>query len=169
MRAYATEMAGLIDVETSRGPYRPREVADLIIETLRTCDPDLLHGWLDVGASDFLYEEIDRRDRSVRANLRRSVRRGVFAEAASAFEDGDEAPLRGLLDMPLTVADGRRRRLGELNGTELEFVAGGYDRRARDNAFWATFFRVLAEKVGPDPVENHYTEEALKAMFQGFA
>lgn len=171
-RNYAKDMRTVIDEAISHGGYIRRQVSSEIVEKLRANDEDLLSGWLDEQAEDFVYLAIGGISRSKRSYVSKTRGRTAFAEAAEAFEaeQRGETPegekrLRDFLGLPYIVGDGTERALGTLTADDLTFVADGYEKRERDNAFWKTFMRTLAKKVGADTVADHYTNDQLAAMF----
>lgn len=163
---YARRMQDVTDAYTASGPYVSRIAASEIIAKLRVQDPDLLAGWLDEQAEHFLWQMINDRDRSRRGHLAATSGRSAFRDAADAAEQGDETALRPYLDGHVyAVADGSRRRLATLTRPDLEYVAGGYEKRARSNAFRGTFMRTLAKKVAPGRVvEDYFTEAQIAVM-----
>ncbi len=165
-RDYAAQMRAIIDAETSDGPYLPRRVADDIVLKLRHTDPDLLDGWLQLQASTLLFHAIDSRDRSRRGHARRAAARGVFSAAATAHRTDDDEGLRRFLDMPLTIHSGHHKRLADLTGAELRYVADTYATRANDNLMMAAFLRVLAKKVGSRTVADRFTDDQLARIWQ---
>ena len=169
MTDYATRMRAAIDQHTGDGPYVPRIAATEIVAKLRKNDPELLAGWLDEQAEHFVWQAINDRDRSRRSRAVHTGRSSVFREAATAAETGNVAPLRAFLDAPYTVADGSRRRLGELRREDLLFVAGEYTRTAHENGMKAAFHNALAKKVGDGTVAEHFTEPQLAAMWDSIA
>jgi hypothetical protein len=161
-------MAAEIESATSGGPYVPRVVADEIVDKLRVTDPDLLAGWLDSQAAQFVWQSINNRDRSVRSRTRHQAKRQAFAVAAGKAEAGDFTELRKFMDMPIPVADGTTRKLGILRKDDLAFAADRYGRLAHDNQMMEAFLRALAKKVGAGTVEERYSEEQLQKMFGSF-
>lgn len=170
-RDYAAEMRAIIDAETAGAPYVPALVAERIVTKLRATDPDLLTGWLDLGAEQFVREAITGRDRSIRGSARRSSSAREFAKAADqAGTTGDVTPLRRFLDCPYPVAaDGKRKRLADLGHDDLRFVAGTYGDDARAAKFEAVFFRALARKVRRGTVADHFTEQQLADLRRNLA
>lgn len=168
-RDYCTEMRQIIDQATATGGYIPGVVADEITAKLRATDRDLLAGWLDAQAARFIREAIGERDRAIRARARHQASRGVFAAAVEAHSAGDSAALGGYLAMPFSLADGSHQALGKLKRDDLLYVAGTYERRENENAFYKSVIRALAKKVGKGAVEDHFTEGQLAAMFESVA
>lgn len=165
-RNYAAEMRALIDAETSGGPYVSATVAEHIVDKLRATDPDLLDGWLNAQAVQFLRHAINLRDCSVRSHARQTAGRSVFRDAAEAAEAGDPEALTSFLGTVYVVEDGSRVRLAEMRKPELLFVADDYERRETENALQKLFLRALARKVGRGRVADHFTEEQVAAMWQ---
>lgn len=170
-RDYCTEMRDTIDLATAAGGCIPGVVAGEITEKLRANDPDLLTGWLDTQAEQFIREAISARDRSIRAWTRHHASQREFAAAAEAHSTGDGSALRRYryLDMPFSLADGSHQILGKLTKQDLLYVAGTYESRERENAFYKSVMRALAKKVGKGAVEDHFTEAQLAAMFASVA
>lgn len=165
---FVAEMRAVIDEATGVGPYVSRVVAAEIVEKLRESNPDLLSGWLDLQAEQLVWREINDRDRSFRAQARATASRRRFGDAVDAAEGGDSEPLRRLLDMPFVIASGERVPLAVMTGVDCGFVADGYQRSARRAQMHAALLRALERRVGTDRVEDHYTEEQLRALWQSF-
>lgn len=165
-RNYAAEMRQVIDAETGDGPYTSTVVAEHIVEKLRATDPDLLTGWLDQQAVQFLRIAINQRDHSQRAHARSSAGRSVFRDAAEAFEAGNPEPLSTLMRTVYVVEDGSRVRLAEMTKPELLYAADDYARRAAENLLQESFLRALAKKVGNRKVSDVFDEQKLTALWQ---
>lgn len=161
-RNYVAELRAIIDAETDHGPYVSRQVAEKIVAKLRETDPELLAGWLDEQAEHFIWQMINDRDRSTRAQSKERAKRFTFAQAAA---DGDTTTLTTFLDMPFPIETGERKRLADLDAADLRYVATEYDNRARDNALTAAFLRALAKKVGRSTVGDRYTEAQLAKLW----
>lgn len=168
-RDYVGEMRALIDQETGTGPYVSRQVAAQIMEKLAATDPDLLDGWLHAQAETILWQAINDRDRSLRAHARATSGRSVFAANAEAHEAGDTAALSRWLATPFAVADGYRKRLGDMDKHDLRFAAEAYEVRAEQNRLTASFLIALARKVRRGTVADHYTEDQLAAMWNSLS
>lgn len=169
-RDHAAEMRAIITAETAGGAYIPALVAEHIVAKLRTTDPDLLAGWLDAGACQFVREAITARDRSTRGYARRTARAREFADAAQDNAGGNGIPLSRYLDCPYEVSeDGTRKPLAALVHDELRYVASGYEGDVKAAKFEATFFRALARKVRTGTVADHFTEQQLADMRQNLA
>lgn len=169
MRDYAAEMRRIIDAETASGPYVSRVVAEHVVDKLRATDPELLEGWLYAQAHVFVWQMINDRDRSTRSRARATSKARRFAGDAQDAAGGDSTSLVAWLTVPFTVADGTRRRLGDMRGDDVVFVAEAYDARANQNKLTAAFLRVIARKVGNDPVRDHFTDEQLSTMWRSLS
>lgn len=167
-RDYAGEMRQLIDQHTAEGGYIPGIVASELVAKLRATDPDLLAGWLDAQAEQFVREAIGRRDRSIRAHTRRVASAREFQAATESHQAGDDTALRKYLEIPFTVADGSRWALGKLTRDDLLYVQSDYQRRADENLFYAALLGAIAKKVTTGRVEDHYTEQQMASMFEQF-
>lgn len=60
-RDFAAEMRAVIEAEAAGGPYVSAVVAAHIVDKLRATDPELLDGWLQAGAVQFLRHAISQR------------------------------------------------------------------------------------------------------------
>jgi hypothetical protein len=166
-RNYASDMRAVIDAETGEGSYAAPIVAEHIVAKLRATDPELLNGWLQEQAVNFLRHAINLRDCSVRTHNRLTARRSVFREAREALENGDPEPMRSnfLGEMYLTE-DGTKVPLREMRKAELTYAADDFAARVRDNAMREAFLRALAKKVGKGKVSDHFDEDKLAAMWR---
>jgi hypothetical protein len=164
-RDVAAEMRATIDAETAGAPYISRVVAEHIVSKLRATDPDLLYGWLDEQAEHIVWQAINDRDRSTRAQAKERARRVLFAGAADDHAAGDSQALTMFLAMPFPVADGRRKLLADLTADDLKFVAAEYERRAHENAMTAAFLRAIAKRVGRSTVGKKFTEPQLAQLW----
>lgn len=164
-RDYCKEMRTVIDQATGNEGYVPRLAATEIVEKLRATDRELLLGWLEQQAEQFIWQAINDRDRSTRTYIRRRTGSKAFAAANERHKAGDGAAIRDFLALPFTVGDGTRRQLAKLNAVDLGYVADTYRGRSRDNALTAAFLEALAKKIGDGLVEEHFTNERLSVMF----
>lgn len=166
-RNYVLEMRRIIDDETATGePYSSTTVARHIANKLRTEDPDLLTGWLDMQAHNVLRDTINRRDASIRTHARRTASRVAFGDATKRFNDGDSEALGGFLAIVHTTADGMRRRLSDMTAKELLYVASTYNKRAEENAMQAAFLEALAKRLEDgQTVADVYDDERLSKMW----
>lgn len=168
-RNYAVEMRAIIDAETAVGSYVSATVAEHIAEKLRATDPELLAGWLDAQAVNFIRHAINLRDCSQRTHARHMAGRSVFKAATDAAEAGDAEPLGVWLQTVYVVEDGSRMRLSEMRSPELLFVADDYGRRAADAQLQEAFLRALAKKVGRRKVSDVYDETKLATLWQSIS
>ena len=168
-RDYVREMRSLIDARTDVPTgYVAIEVATLIVEELREADPDLLAGWLDAQAEQFIRASIAKRDHSLRSHHAATRASSVFGKAMNEAAAGNTTALHTYLAMPFTLAGDVRKPLGALNHDDLVFVRDEYDRRARENRMYVSVMAQLAEKVTTGVVADHFTEEQLRNVFSLF-
>lgn len=161
MRDYAAEMRDILDAETGNEPYVPRVVATNIVSKLRESDPELLSGWLDQQAENFVWQLINARDRSMRSHVRQQSRARAFSQDV---ETGDGRAVRWLT-IPFTVEDGSRKRLSYMTKNDVLFAADTYATRAKENKMTETFLRVIARKLKGRTVGECYTDEQLSVMW----
>lgn len=163
-RNYVIEMRAIVDQEAT-GEYVSATIAAQIVEKLTLTDPDLLTGWLTAQAPALIRAAINERDRSRRTHARTAHPRSVFHDAAEQHEEGDSAPLAGLLQTHYVVdATDLRKPLGDMNADDLCFVSSDYYRRSQTLALESAFFAALARKVGSGTVADHFTEDQLHEM-----
>jgi hypothetical protein len=168
-RHYGREIRALID-DRCTGQYSAPQVAAEIVEWLIANDPDLLLGYLHVHAVTLVRQAINDRDRSTRTHNRVTARRKLFAEAAGAFEDGEpEQLVTHFLSEVHTVKDGSKRKLAEMTGSDLLYVANAYRQQAHDLRMRDSFLRALAGHCGDKTVGDMYTEEQLAKMWGSIA
>lgn len=168
-RDYAADMRSVIDAETSGGPYSSPVVAEHIVAKLRVTDPDLLHGWLEAQAVQFVRMAINQRDCSTRTYARTAARRSQFAADAKLHEAGEADALVKWSTVPFVIEDGTRKRLADLTAADLTFVADTYEQRANENAMTAAFMRALVKRVGKRTVGDVYTDQQLSRMWESLA
>lgn len=164
-RNFAVEMRAVMDAETGMGPYTSALVAEQIVEKLRATDPDLLQGWLDSQAVNFLRHAINLRDCSQRTHARATASRSVFRAAAEAAAEGDDAPLAQFLTTVHVLEDGTRVRLSEMRQPDLIYVADGHGKRAAESLLQEAFLRALAKKVGKGKVADHFDDTKLTDLW----
>lgn len=169
-RDYAAEMRAVIDAETAGGPYASPVIAEHVVRKLRVTDPDLLDGWLQAQAVNFVRMMINQRDCSARTYARTAINRRAFGDAAKLHEAGTPDAVRPWLSVPFPVEDGTRKRLADLTAADLSFVAERYEDRARENRMTAAFLLALAKKLGAKKtVGDVYTDAALSRMWDSIA
>jgi predicted ferric reductase len=165
-RDFNAEMNAFIDEVLGVAPFVAAVAAEKTVAKLREQDVELLTGWLDTNAEQFIREEITARDRAVRRHIRQSANTRRFADAADSHDEGDDTPLSQFLTMPLTVEDGLRKRLTDMNAADLQFSAEHYRQRETDNRMMKVFLLALKKKVGKQTVGDVFDETTLAAMWR---
>lgn len=168
-RDYAAEMRTLIDAETSGGPYVSPQVAEHIVNKLRATDPDLLNGWLQAQAVNFVRHAINLRDCSTRSHARATSGRSAFAAAAELHEAGAADAMSGWLDVVHPLEDGTRKRIADMTAVDLLAVADDYDARARENGLHAAFLKAIAKKVRKGKVSDHFDDAKLAQLWRSIS
>jgi hypothetical protein len=166
-RDYMAEVRALIDAACT-GTWSAPGVANSIVENLRTNDPELLAGFLDLCAVDVVRNLVNERDRSTRSHNRKTASRSVFREATQKHEAGDTEPLEQLthfLQELYVSEDGTKIALKNMRAQELNFAADDFALRAKQNAMQEAFLRALAKKCGDRSVGEVYTEDQVAAMW----
>lgn len=169
-RDYVGEMRELIDLRTAGlTGYVAIEVAKQLVVELRETDPELLAGWLDAQAEQFIREMITARDRSIRSRQVHVARSAEFGSAMNAAQrTGNTATLTRFLSTPFTVEGEVRKPLGAMNHADLLFVKDEYERRSRENRMYARIMDKLAQTVTTGTVSDHYSEAQLATLFGFF-
>jgi hypothetical protein len=163
-RDYMAEMNTILEAETADVVYSAPIVASRVAAMLRATDPDLLRGWLDLGAEGFIHQAIGTRDRARRARARVAQPRNEFALAAERFGQGDASALASWLEVRFVVEHGRRKPLGRMTARDLSYVAGGYEARVKANRLEAAWLRAIANKIGDGIVADFFTDQQLHDM-----
>lgn len=166
-RDYLADMNTAIEDAIPDGDYTAPLVAADLVEKLRTEDPGLLAGWLDLRAPVFLSDTIARRSNSKRQAARTAEPRKTFAKAARSFNaDGDADALRPFAAEYVVDEDNTRRTVARMTAADCQFVAGRYDETARQAKLEAAFHRAVAKKVGARTVGETFTEEQYLTMYR---
>lgn len=165
IRDYSGEIRAIVDTYIRQSGYTPRGVARDIVNQLRRQDNELLKGWLDLHAEDFMWQLINDIDRARRSRIVSAAKNKTFREASDRYLNGDPNAYESFLTMPLTVADGTRKPLGKLNRGDLEYVATFYDDRAKSHLIMRDLMVAISNRIGNDIVEDHYTHEQIEAIY----
>lgn len=165
-RDYMAEIRHAIETERKAHEGLPAPiVAQRIVQHLLDHDPELLSGWLQTNAANFVRDTISAIDRSTRAYNRRVAGRAEFAEQVT---DGESA-IRWLNSNYVVDEHGGRLPLRHMRARHLAYVATGYEQDETTARFEAAFFRAVAKKVGFDEVQDHFTEDAILALRRSIA
>jgi len=166
-RDYLTDMNNAIEAAIPNGDYAAPIIAAELVDHLRTDDPDLLEGWLNLRASVFLADAIARRSNSKRQTARTMAPRRSFAEAARSFtEKTDTAELRPFAFEYVVDEANTRRAVARMTAADCRFVAAQYEQTARTAQMEAAFHRAVAAKVGVGVVRDVFTESQYLAMYR---
>ena len=168
-RDYAGEMRELID-RIATGEYATPILAAQLVTRLRSEDPELLAGWLDEQAVQFLRHAINQRDASVRTYNRRTQRRSVFSGAVAAFQSGHPAALHGFREEHYPVANGHKKPFGQMTHDDLVYAASAYGKRKDQNALQEAFLLAVAARVRDDQVVGDvFDDEQLRQMWHSIS
>lgn len=157
-RDYAAELRAAIDQYRHENDGEPPPImAEKIVRQLYEKDPQLLLGWLELNAVSVMRDVITSIDRSQRGYQRRVAGRAVFAETATNPEGASK-----WLALYYTVDErSTRLPLRLMRSEHLQYVADGYTADGTTALMEAAFFRAVADRIGEDTVEQHFTEEAI--------
>lgn len=165
-RDFAAEMNALCRQMLNDSDRPLPVVAHDLVAAVRASDPDLLNGWLDQRATDFVRDHLGHMVRGDRALSRTQERPRAFAQAAAAFEAGDRAALGARFRAEhLIDEEGTRRKVADMTGADHLFVAGRYNDDSRHAAFLARVHRAVGKRVGARKTSEVYTEDQYAAMF----
>jgi hypothetical protein len=165
-RDYAADMRKYLDeARNTDGPYNAVTAAAVIADKIQREDPELYYGWLEAHATATIRAALTAADAATRAHARTTTA-SVFAAAAAAAEAGDPAPLKQGFLQAVYVVDSsyNRKALKDMIASDLTYVAGNYEDRARSQMFEATFFRALARKVGDGRVADVFNNQELSEL-----
>lgn len=166
-RNYLSDMDAAIEEAMPDGDYVAPSVAVDLVAHLRSMDPDLLAGWLNLRAEVVLADVIARRSNSKRQTARILAPRRAFAEAARSFQsDGEAVVLRPFAFEYVVDAANTRRTVAQMTAADCLFVAGRYEDSARTARMEAAFQKAVAKKLGERTVAEVFTEEQYLSMYQ---
>jgi hypothetical protein len=165
-RDYAADMRKYLDeARNTDGPYNAVIAASEIAKRLRTEDRELYYGWLEAHAESTIRTALNQVDAATRSHAR-ATPASVFAAAAAAAAAGDPAPLKqGFLQAVYVIDESyNRKMLKDMKAEDLQYVASGYEARARSQLFEAEFFRQVAKKVGEGTVSEIFDNQTLSEL-----
>lgn len=127
--------------------YVAAEQASLLLDQLRSDDPDLLAGYLDAVALAILTQRLGQK-RTARARAA-SRGKGAFRAALAAHEAGDDRPLSVFAEH--LVVDGQRvsRAIGRMTREDHQYVASRQGARSKAAAMQEQFHNAIASKIAP--------------------
>jgi hypothetical protein len=141
---YRTEFAEYVAKRLPKGDWAAPVVAAKIVTELRRKRPDLLAGWLDANAEQFITSHISTQDRIARQHRASDAPRSAFRAAADKFEAGDSTAF----DLRFVInANNLRRRVGDMSKSDHLYVAGEHDKRSASALFEAAFHRAIAKRI----------------------
>ncbi|MGW5636693.1 hypothetical protein [Streptomyces sp. NPDC003832] len=165
-RDFIAEMAQAVEAAIPAGDYVASVVAADLVERLRSEDPELLAGWLDLKAAVILADVVARRSNSRRQATRIGAPRKAFAEAARSFGDGDITALRPFAAEYVVDEGNTRRSVANMTADDCRFVASKYEDAARISKLEAAFHRAVAKKIGGQLVGEVFTEGQYLEMYR---
>lgn len=146
-RDYRAEFHAFIDQRMPTGDYVLPVVAAELVTQLRKTDPQLLRGWLDSNAAQFVTQVLGDQARSQRGRQISEAPRSAFKTAADRFSEGDEDALKQF-DLHFVVSDDMlRRRLGDMTKADHLFVAGEHIKRSNAALFESAFHKAIARRI----------------------
>ena len=146
-RDYIAEFDKYLTDRLPDGDFVAPVVSAEIVEELRSSDPDLLSGWLDVRAEVILTDFIGTRDRTQRAKAVRQRAAVEFNSAAEKLAAGDPEPMRVFRERLVVSADNLRRPIGDMTKDDHLFVASEHTRRSEAALLEASFHKAIAKKI----------------------
>lgn len=147
MRDYQEEFQAFVQERRPSADYVLPVLAAELVDALRSSDPELLAGWLDLHAPRFVADYLGTANRSLRARQRGEFSRSAFRASGDALSAGDPEA-RSLFAVEFVVsADEMRRPLGSMTKADHLFVAERHAERSNAALFEAAFHRALAKKI----------------------
>lgn len=127
------------------------EVADECISELADDNPELLSEFMDEMVGDWMRSYLRSLLAGRRSRFRARAIGAQFKDALDSLADGNPEPLRQFspfksLDFVVDT-ENTRRFLGDMTGSDHEFVAGRYSDSAKRDQMKATFHMTIAKKV----------------------
>lgn len=170
-RDYSADMSALIeDIVGVDGDVANVVAAYNLVTRLQEEDPDLLSGWLHANAKAIIADVINRRLASTRSKARHHAKRRAFAASAKLFaQSGDAEHMSKWLEVRYSVADNTQRRLMDMTGEDLLYVASRYGRNAKAALLEEAFLRALAAKVGNNTVKDVMTPDQIDRVYASFS
>lgn len=166
MRDFLADMNAALDGAVPAGDYVAPVVAAELVERLRTDDPELLAGWLNLRAPSILADVIARRSNSRRQSARTAAPRRAFRAAAESFAVTGEPSALSPFTIEHVVDDANTRRsVARMTAADCRFVAARYDSTARQAKLEAAFHRAVARKVGRRTVGEVFSERQYLEMY----
>lgn len=144
---YRAAFQAYIDGRLPKGDYvLPVVAADMVAE-LREKDPELLSGWLNANAEQFVTVFIGNQERSRRSQQAHDAPRTEFSDAAGRFGSGDLDALSPFA-VHLVVDDkNTRRAIGDMTKADHLFVAGEHVKRSNAALLEAALHKAIAKKI----------------------
>lgn len=167
-RDLAREVRVVVDQELERAgdTFIAAQVAQKIVNRLRTENPELLTKFLDQHAIPIITRMVGDISRAQKTAARLHSGGKQYAKALQRHEAGEPRALAAWLDtLYIVTTDEQRKRLRDMDRQDLEFAIKDYTERARINTLQAAFLRALAQKVGARTVGEVYTDDDLARMW----
>ncbi len=147
--------------------FSPSQVAEKVSAYLAETEPELRAQWHHDNEREFLRRALTDILRSRRASARRRIKASAFNEALEAKGMGNSEPLNLFRTLSHAVDEsGLRRPLGEMTGTDFEFVAAQHESLSRSNAMLAEFHRSLARACGDKRLSEVMSEAEYARLYQ---
>lgn len=132
---------------------------------LKVIDRQLLDTWLHRQAHTLLTNYITARRTHAKQMLARAMARGVFADAAERFTDGEGEALDPFAVRYVINAENVSRPLGDMTAADLLYAANEYHGQAQPLLMQEAFLRALAKRVKKGKtVRESVTVEQIIAM-----
>lgn len=152
-RDYEAEMGAFLDQSIPKADYVAPILAEKLVRQLRSKNPTLLSGYLNLRAVSIVTELIGLRDRHERRQNRNRMTR-------NAIESGS-------FSVVLTVdANNTRRRVADMTGADFRFVANGYSRDSKVAAMYAAFYRAVAKRIDGRRCADVMTEQQYDTLYR---
>lgn len=167
-RDYLSDMNDAVEAAIPDGvDYVAPLVAADLVERLRSEDPDLLNGWLNLKAAVFLADVIARRSNSKRQTARAAAPRRAFAEASRTFETTHDPVVLSPFAFEYVIdAANTRRTVARMSAQDCYFVADRYEETETSARMKKSFHRAVAKKLGGRLIGDVFTEEQYLLMYR---
>lgn len=160
-RDYDTEFdAFLADECLSLSDHAPAAVAADLVRKAQELDWELLLGWLDLRAEEFVARELRRRKHVQDVRAAKEDQARVFSDAARRHTDGDEAALHPFRFTLVVNARSERRCVAEMTRADHLFIARQYVDAANAAKFEAAFHTAVAKRIPEGKTTADVMDEA---------
>jgi hypothetical protein len=148
------------------GPYKNPEEAARFLASERANHPGEVEDFAMAHLLSFVIECFGHHQRSILAGTRRSAlcdtRRKNLSDMSEAVADG-----RSPFDAMLVIdAEGTKKRIADMDGSEHLFVSRFYSARAKHSTLHAAFHKAIAKRLGSKVTADVFSPSDYEALYR---